>query len=63
VKVPLYARHGVPEVWVADLGGEGIWVYREPTPAGYQVTYRRGRGERLAPEAFPALELAVEEIL
>lgn len=24
VKVPLYARHGVAEVWVLDLGG-GLW--------------------------------------
>ncbi len=33
-KVPLYARAGVPEVWVVDLGGAQVYVYREPTPDG-----------------------------
>jgi Uma2 family endonuclease len=27
VKVPLYARHGVPEVWVFDLNGGVLLVY------------------------------------
>ena len=28
VKVPMYARHGVPEVWVLDVGGQQIHRYR-----------------------------------
>lgn len=28
VKVPKYAQHSVPEVWVVDLGGDRVWVYR-----------------------------------
>jgi Uma2 family endonuclease len=27
VKVPLYARHGVPEVWVVDVKGGALLVY------------------------------------
>jgi Uma2 family endonuclease len=27
VKVPLYARHGVPEVWVVDVNGNALLVY------------------------------------
>lgn len=27
VKVPLYARHGVPEVWVVDVNGDALLVY------------------------------------
>ena len=30
VKVPLYARHGVPEVWVIDLENRLIHFYRAP---------------------------------
>ena len=63
VKVPLYARLGVPEVWVADLRGEVICVYREPTPDGYRVTLARRQGERIGPSALPDLELAVDDIL
>jgi Uma2 family endonuclease len=28
-KVPLYARHGVPEVWIVDVQGERLLVYGE----------------------------------
>lgn len=63
VKVPLYALNGVPEVWLADLAGDAIRVHREPTPAGYRVTFSRGRGERIAPAAFSELEVAVDAIL
>jgi Uma2 family endonuclease len=27
VKVPLYARHGVPEVWIVDLQSKRLVVY------------------------------------
>ena len=27
VKVPLYARHGVPEVWVVDVNADALLVY------------------------------------
>jgi Uma2 family endonuclease len=29
VKVPLYARHGVPEVWIVDLNAGSLLVYGE----------------------------------
>jgi Uma2 family endonuclease len=64
VKVPLYARYGIPEVWVVDLAEERVLVYRDPDPAeGYRSVQALGRGARLAPRAFPDLELAVDEIL
>lgn len=60
VKVPLYARAGVPEVWLVDLGGECIEIYRNPTARGYQEVRR---GERLAPHALADLDLAVADVL
>ena len=30
VKVPLYARHGIPEVWVIDASTRCTHVFREP---------------------------------
>ena len=63
VKLPLYARAGVPEVWLVDLPGERIEVYRKPTPQGYQEVRQVRRGERVASQAFPDIGLAGEEIL
>ena len=35
VKVPLYARHGVPEVWVIDLENGLAHFHRSPSGDGY----------------------------
>lgn len=35
VKVPLYASHGVPEVWLLDLQGGRLHCFRSPLPGGY----------------------------
>jgi Uma2 family endonuclease len=63
VKVPLYARHGVTEVWLVDLEAGTVEVYRRPQGDGYGEVRVLGRGERVSPSAFPALELAVDDIL
>ncbi len=36
VKVPLYARHLVPEVWIVDIGGEQIHFFRSPAAGEYK---------------------------
>lgn len=35
VKVPLYARHGIAEVWVVDLRNRELRWYRSPQAGGY----------------------------
>ena len=35
VKVPLYARHGVPEVWLVDVRGKRLTRYRDPVQGEY----------------------------
>jgi Uma2 family endonuclease len=63
VKVPLYAPYGIPELWVVVLELEVVEIYRRPTAEGYQEVSQARRGQRLSPEAFPDLELAVDDIL
>jgi Uma2 family endonuclease len=63
VKLPLYGRYDIPEVWLIDLEGDRIEVYREPSLAGYRHVRTLRRGQSLAPQAFPDLELAVGTIL
>lgn len=62
-KLPLYARAGIGEAWLLDLQGEALEVHREPGPEGYALIRRCRRGERVAPAAFPDLELAVDDLL
>ncbi|WP_279164576.1 Uma2 family endonuclease [Thermus scotoductus] len=60
VKLPLYAKAGVPEVWVVDLVREKVHVFRKPQGEGY------GEGETLGPGlklAFLGVEISTEELL
>jgi Uma2 family endonuclease len=36
IKLPLYALHGIPEVWLADLPNRRFIVHRTPTQMGFQ---------------------------
>jgi Uma2 family endonuclease len=63
VKLPRYAAAGVPEVWIVDLNGEAVEVYREPSPDGYRESRRLERGDAVAPAAFPDLVIAIHDIL
>ncbi|HEX2174118.1 MAG TPA: Uma2 family endonuclease [Dehalococcoidia bacterium] len=63
LKALLYARAGIPEVWVLDLNGRDVIVFRDPAPAGYRSidTYRGG--DRLSPGSFPDLSFTADQIL
>jgi Uma2 family endonuclease len=63
VKVPLYARFGIPETWLVDVEQGLIEVYREPSPEGYCQVHTRRRGEHLSPAAFPQFSLMVDTVL
>src|SRR5262249_32807369 len=63
VKLPLYARAGIREVWLVDLVRDEVQVHREPTPGGFGLVERRRRGSRMEPIAFPGLSLQVAELL
>jgi Uma2 family endonuclease len=43
-KVTLYARHGVPEVWIVDLIGPAVEIGRDLGPDGYAERRRTAEG-------------------
>jgi Uma2 family endonuclease len=63
LKLPLYARAAIREVWLVDVGAERIEVYRQPEPDGYRQTRILRRGESTAIEALPDLAIRVDDIL
>ncbi|MBI2863480.1 MAG: Uma2 family endonuclease [Chloroflexi bacterium] len=63
LKVPLYARSGVPEVWMVDLVQETITIYLDPSPGGYRTARVVRRGEHISPSAFPERPLDASDIL
>lgn len=57
VKLPLYARHGIPEVWLVDLEARRVEVNLRPSEGAYQESAPADLTGRLAPTALPALEV------
>lgn len=63
VKLPLYARAGIPEVWLANLPEDRVEAHSNPVKGVYQKIRVFRRGESLSPELIPDLVVKVEEIL
>ena len=63
VKLPLYARAGIREVWLIDLVNEAVERYLEPKGDAYQRIEKYVSGQELSPQAFPDFRLAVKDIL
>jgi Uma2 family endonuclease len=61
-KLPLYAKFGVLEVWIVDLRGAAIEVYREPAGDGYALKERLASGS-LAPAFVPGVAIDVRALL
>ena len=62
-KLPLYARAGIPEVWIVDVQGSGIEMHRDPSGSVYGYAGRAGTGHQLSPLNLPHIRLAVDDIL
>jgi Uma2 family endonuclease len=63
VKLPLYARFAVPEVWLVDLPSERVEVHREPSAEGYRSVHPVGRGEKVRALLVAELELDAADLL
>lgn len=55
VKVPLYARFWIPEVWLVDLPGRRVEVYREPVGGSYRRCESHGEGRIAAEKMLEAV--------
>jgi len=62
VKAPLYARAGIPELWLVDLTAGEVSVCRQPAATGYREVSVKRRGD-LSPEALPDLVVRIDDVL
>ena len=61
-KLPLYARHGIAEVWLINLRSSRIEVYRTPADGGYAPMREIGPGESISMLALPDVRLAWDTV-
>jgi Uma2 family endonuclease len=62
IKLALYAKFEVPEVWIIDLSGSAVEIYREPKDGAY-VLRERLTDVLLAPGLVPGVTIDVTGLL
>ena len=59
VKLPLYARAGIAETWIVDLGRRALDAYREPAGDAYGSMRTYGPGDRVSLALMPEIGLSL----
>ena len=62
IKIPLYARHGIPEVWLIDVDGRTLTVFETPADGRYRNERRVRPSGALAPKALPGVEVDLSRL-
>jgi hypothetical protein len=62
VKVPLYARHQIPEVWVVDLEHNRIHFFRSPRNGIYTDVSHSDKPEAVALAALPDVRVDLSDL-
>jgi Uma2 family endonuclease len=62
VKLPLYARAGVPEVWIVKVQERELEVYRNPRGEAYSESRVLKPSDKIALLAFPDVEILLSEV-
>jgi Uma2 family endonuclease len=60
IKLPMYARHGIPEVWLLDIVAARFTIYRSPRDTGFAEVNDATSLVVLAPEKLPRAEIEIE---
>ncbi|NES03750.1 MAG: Uma2 family endonuclease [Okeania sp. SIO2F4] len=61
-KALIYAGANIPEYWVLDVVQRQAYIYRHPTPGGYQSETILSDNEIINPLNFPSVSLSLAEM-
>jgi Uma2 family endonuclease len=62
VKIPLYARAGILEVWIQDIKKDVLLVYRDLRGNNYATALEMRRDESVSPIAFPEIRFSIDDL-
>ncbi|MEG4086315.1 Uma2 family endonuclease [Microcoleus sp. POL10_C6] len=57
IKDNIYARSGIADYWVLNVGDRQLHVFREPAVEGYQSEVILGETASISPIEFPAFNI------
>ena len=63
IKAKIYARSGIADYWVLNVGSRQLHVFREPAENGYQSEVILGETASISPIEFPAFNIAIQAML
>ena len=63
IKLPIYARTGVSEVWIENLREGVLLVWRDAAGKNYDIQFTLGRSESVNALAFPDVIFKVGDLL
>ena len=63
IKAKIYARSGIADYWVLNLGARQLHVFREPAVDGYQSEVILAETASISPIEFPAFNIAIQAML
>jgi len=63
IKLQLYARHGVREVWIVDLDNHVLRTFRGPRDDTYTEVMETAHPGLLAPQALPGVNIDASKLL
>jgi Uma2 family endonuclease len=63
VKLPLYARHGIPEVWIVDLKNNLFRTYRSPSEGRYQDVASTSNPGKTSIPGVPGVSVDLSELM
>jgi Uma2 family endonuclease len=62
VKIPLYARHAIPEVWIFEAANRSVSIYREPVRGAYRRLLTPDHSEIISPELLPKVQVRLRDL-
>ena len=63
VKLALYARFNIPEVWIANIPARVVETYQDPVDCEYTNSSVYRPGETISPAAFDDVEIPVSQFI
>ena len=61
-KLPVYARHGIPEVWIVDVNARTLTAFLDPSVAGYRCGSVAAAGATLPLSQLPGVSIPLDDL-
>jgi Uma2 family endonuclease len=62
VKIPLYAKHGISEVWILNESASAVSIYRDPAGTTFRTHLTPRQDETISPLLLPNVRISLADL-